>query len=68
MSEIIYITGVSKGLGRAMALLFLEKGHHVVGIGRSHDISHDKFEFISCDLADLNQVKGITFNHHSPAV
>lgn len=68
MSEIIYITGVSKGLGKEMAMPFLDKGHRVVGIGRSHDISHDKFEFISCDLADLDQVKSIAFDHHSPAV
>lgn len=68
MTEIIYITGVSKGLGREMALLFLEKGHRVVGIGRSHAITHENFEFISCDLADLDQVKAVTFDKQSPAI
>jgi benzil reductase ((S)-benzoin forming) len=68
MSEIIYITGVSKGLGRAMALLFLEKGHRVVGIGRSHAISHVNFEFMPCDLADLDQVNAISFDEHLPAI
>ncbi len=31
----ILITGVTRGLGRAMAELFIEKGHKVVGCGRT---------------------------------
>ena len=30
----VLITGASRGIGEAIALLFLEKGHTVVGIDR----------------------------------
>jgi NAD(P)-dependent dehydrogenase (short-subunit alcohol dehydrogenase family) len=33
--RLILITGVTRGLGRAMAELFIEKGHKVVGCGRT---------------------------------
>ena len=68
MKETIYITGVSKGLGRETALRFLESGHSVVGIGRSHNIEHPNFTFISCDLSDAEQVKAIEFERESAAV
>ena len=34
MSRLILITGVTKGLGRAMAMGFAKEGHTVVGCGR----------------------------------
>ena len=34
MSRLILITGVSKGLGRAMAMGFAKEGHTVIGCGR----------------------------------
>lgn len=52
----ILITGVSKGIGKALALLFLERGENVVGIGRSHQITHPNFSFIELDLAHSEQV------------
>lgn len=36
-SKIIVITGVTKGLGRAMAIKFAELGHTVIGCGRSKE-------------------------------
>ena len=34
-SRIIVITGVTRGLGRAMAITFASLGHTVIGCGRS---------------------------------
>jgi len=57
----IYITGVSKGLGKEFVDYFLAAGHHVTGIGRSHSFDHPNFSFIKCDLSNLNEVQSIKF-------
>jgi len=51
-----FVTGVSRGLGKAIALTLLENGHAVTGIGRSHSIEHSSFTFISCDLSDRSAI------------
>jgi benzil reductase ((S)-benzoin forming) len=53
----VYITGVSKGLGKALAEFYLNEGHSVFGIGRSHAISHPNFQFIEKDLANLSALE-----------
>jgi benzil reductase ((S)-benzoin forming) len=58
----IYITGVSSGIGEALAKLYLAAGHSVTGIGRSHSLQHPLFSFIPLDLADLNAVKDVQFD------
>ena len=40
----------------------MAKNESVLGIGRSTDIQHPNFSFLSCDLSDLNAVKGLVFN------
>lgn len=50
MSATVIITGVSRGIGKATALLFLEKGYEVIGVGRSHNIAHKNFSFLPLDL------------------
>jgi len=57
----IFITGVSRGLGKAIAELYLSKGESVTGIGRSTDIDHESFTFLECDLSDLNAVRALDF-------
>lgn len=52
----VYITGVSKGLGLALAEKFLAEGDMVVGIGRSTPIQHPNFSFITCDLSKYKEV------------
>lgn len=40
-SKVIVITGVSRGLGRAMTEGFVRLGHRVLGCGRSEDAIHE---------------------------
>lgn len=40
-SKVIVITGVSRGLGRAMTEEFIRLGHRVLGCGRSEDAIYD---------------------------
>ncbi|MFT5858980.1 MAG: benzil reductase ((S)-benzoin forming) [Flavobacteriaceae bacterium] len=58
----IIITGVSRGLGKAIAEHYLAEGHYVLGIGRSSDIQHASFSFKQCDLSNLEQVKELKFD------
>jgi len=51
------ITGVSRGLGKAIAEQYLGLGHTVIGIGRTNVIEHDDYTFIPCDFYELHQVK-----------
>lgn len=58
----IYVTGVSKGLGKEFVEYFLTAGHLVTGIGRSHSFDHPNFNFIHCDLSNVNEVKSVKFD------
>lgn len=58
----VFITGVSKGLGKALAEHYLNEGNLVTGIGRSHSFKHSNFSFIPCDLSNLEGVKKIEFS------
>jgi benzil reductase ((S)-benzoin forming) len=46
------VTGVSRGLGEALAVEFLARGFAVLGIGRSSSmkLSGDRYRFAECDL------------------
>lgn len=55
----VYITGVSRGLGLALAENYLKHGHQVVGIGRKTSLKHQNFSFLSCDLSQHPQVKDL---------
>jgi len=56
-----YITGTSKGIGKALAELLLEKGETVTGISRSCSIEHHNYTHHSIDLSDLEAVKNFEF-------
>lgn len=60
----IYITGVSGGLGKALAIEFLKRGHAIVGIGRNNSIVHPNYSFVFCDLGNLDEVSKIGFQAH----
>jgi benzil reductase ((S)-benzoin forming) len=57
----VYITGVSGGLGKALAHEFLKRGNIVVGIGRNSSIVHPDYSFLNCDLTNLQAITKIRF-------
>ncbi|MCB0402051.1 MAG: SDR family NAD(P)-dependent oxidoreductase [Flavobacteriales bacterium] len=57
-----FITGSSKGLGKALVELLLEdEGHVVFGAARSQSVQHPRYHHQQLDLADLDQVTGYRF-------
>jgi benzil reductase ((S)-benzoin forming) len=53
----VFITGVSTGLGKAFAEHFIHVNTLVTGIGRKTDLSAPNFQFITCDLSSIDEVK-----------
>ena len=47
----IIITGVSRGLGKALAEYYLDKGETVIGLGRQNFIEHPNYSFFQIDLS-----------------
>ena len=60
-TKIAYITGTSSGIGHALALQLLEAEYFVVGLGRSNNIKHSNYEFISLDLRKVEDVQNFNF-------
>lgn len=60
------VTGVSRGLGRALAAALLQRGFLVLGVGRSSppELQRSGYEFVRFDLADaavVDDVLGAAF-------
>jgi benzil reductase ((S)-benzoin forming) len=62
MATKVYVTGVSRGLGKAVAEKFLKEGYSVVGIGRSSDIHYVNYTFLVCDLSLQSDIDKIQFD------
>ena len=55
------ITGTSQGIGKAIAQLFLENGHEVIGIDRNKpEITDDDYTHIICDVRDIENLPEIS--------
>ncbi len=53
----VLITGTSQGIGRAIATLFLAKGHTVIGIDRqAQTIQHSQYTHYECDVRDVERL------------
>jgi len=53
----ILITGTSQGIGRAIAELFLNRGHTVYGIDRQKSaIAHEGYTHFVCDVRDREKL------------
>lgn len=59
--KLIYITGASKGLGKALAEAFLKNGHTVIGMSRTNSIEHKNYQHIEIDLSDKDALAGFRF-------
>lgn len=57
----VLITGTSQGIGKAIAELFLHKGHCVVGIDRQEaPLTHECYSHIQADVRDeLPEIEGV---------
>ena len=56
----ILITGTTQGIGRAIAALFLERGHTVVGIDRqAASITHPAYTHYVCDVRNKDALPTI---------
>lgn len=62
MAKRILITGVTRGLGRALAEWYISNGHTVIGCGRSAEVLNLRFaypaphDFTALDVAEENRV------------
>jgi len=60
---IAFITGTSKGLGKAIAELLLDdKNIRVIGISRKQSINHENYKHIVLDLSDIKIVERFLFS------
>lgn len=55
--QVIFISGTSSGLGKAMAQLFYEKGHIVYGSSRNPQKGNALFKELQMDVMDKESVK-----------
>lgn len=57
----VLVTGVSQGLGEALAFDLLERGVNVLGIGRSSSqrLAHGRFRLLRCDLAEAPMLPAV---------
>ena len=56
----VLVTGTSQGIGKAIAELFLENGHEVIGLDRCvHSIEAGNYTHIICDIRDYDNLPDI---------
>jgi len=63
-----YITGTSRGLGRALTDELLQDPHTtVIGVARGEGLTQERYRHVALDLADLSSVRAFRFEDHPDA-
>lgn len=59
--NVAIVTGVSQGLGEAVAIELLARGCRVIGVGRrsSTRLAGDRYGFVACDLARIDSIESL---------
>lgn len=58
-----FITGTSRGIGKAIAeKLLTDQNARVIGLSRTNSIKHERYKHIAIDLRDLEQVRNFVFD------
>lgn len=57
--RVYIVTGISRGLGRAIVEELLAQEQKVIGIGRKHDFADGAIDFLTCDLSDAAAVEAL---------
>lgn len=58
---LVVVTGVSTGIGKAIAERCIASGDEVIGVGRNNVLQAPNYNFISCDLSDAQQIERLSF-------
>lgn len=65
MNKTVLITGASRGIGFALANIFLENDFKVIGTSRSgliNNLKHPNFEVLALDLSELDAIRDFEKN------
>lgn len=63
-----YISGTSKGLGKAIAIELLSNSNNkVIGFSRTQSLNHPNYEHRFVDLSQVDQVEAFQFSQHDDA-
>ncbi|MCB9223875.1 MAG: SDR family NAD(P)-dependent oxidoreductase [Crocinitomicaceae bacterium] len=68
MDKLAYITGTSRGIGKALALLLLREGYKVIGVARHNSIDHPNYTHLELDLNDLEAMTSFEFMEEAEKV
>jgi len=61
LKKVAFITGSSRGIGRAIVELLLSNNYTVFGYSRTNKIQHPNFIFKKINLSNLKEVQKLTF-------
>jgi benzil reductase ((S)-benzoin forming) len=68
MMDCYYVTGASRGIGKAIVECILEDSDSkVVGIARSSAVDHPRYSHRTLDLTEIEKVQAFRFDQHTGA-